>query len=125
MIPATCENGVVTAGGVTVEDATILGAGVKSSAGIVLLDGEESPVYIALNSTDLDQTLGDVIDSLTNITSALTTIATSLTAIGAGMTGATTAPPPTLGANVTTITSKVTALGLIKTDLQNLKGALT
>ncbi len=125
IIPATCENGKVTADGVEVPDVQILGAGVKSSSGLLIIADDSAPVYIVSNSTDLDQTLADVIQVVTDVAAALTTITTSLTSLAAGMHGPTTAPPPTLPTDVADITAKVASLNTTKTDLQNLKGELT
>jgi hypothetical protein len=125
VLSAKCSGGVVTIGAITVKGATILGAGVKSSNGLLILQDDAAPVYIASNSTDLSQTIDDLISVVTSVSAALTTVSTTLTAIGAGMTGPSTAPPPTLPAAVLDLTSKVSALSLVKTDLQTLKGALT
>ena len=124
VLQATCENGVVKVGDVTI-DALILSAGVNSSTGILILQDDRPPVYIASSAEDLDLTIGYLIALITDLASALTTISSTLTAIGAGMTGPTTAPPPTLPTDVATLTSKVTSMNATKVDLQTLKGDLT
>lgn len=108
VLQATCENGQVTCQGQEI-DATILSEGVGSSSGIVVID-EYNVYYVATTSPDLETTL-------TKTISAIQKIATTLTAIGAGMTGPTTAPPPTLAADVTEINGYAT-------DLETLKGEL-
>jgi hypothetical protein len=105
---ASCAAGVVTVEGKPIE-AEILSEGVGSSEGAIILDKEKA-FYIASNATDLKTTLEKISD-------ALTKVGETLTAIGAGMTGPTTAPPPTLAANVTEI-------NLIVVELTTLKDAL-
>jgi hypothetical protein len=107
-INASCAAGVVSVDGNPVV-AEILSEGVGSSEGVVILDKEKA-FYITSNATDLQTTME-------KIASALTKIGETLTAIGAGMTGPTTAPPPTLAANVVQI-------NLIVTELNTLKAAL-
>jgi len=108
ILQATCISGVVSYEGFPVE-AEILSEGVGESEGVLILQGDKA-FYIASNATDLKTTL----EKLTN---ALTKVTETLTAIGAGMTGPTTAPPPTLAANVVTI-------NLAVTELTTLMGAL-
>lgn len=106
MLDATCVSGVVTSGGFPVAAAEILSKGVGPSTGLLILD-EDRAKYVTSNATDLESTL-------TTLASVLTTIATSLTSIGAGMTGPTTAPPPTLAADVAQITAAVAQINLLK-----------
>lgn len=109
ILEATCEGGVVTADGVPVPGATILSEGVGSSSGALLMEGEKK-LYVGKTSPDLKTTIEKVI-------AALNKIGSTLTSIGAGMTGPTTAPPPTLAADVLEITS-------VATELETLKGQL-
>lgn len=109
-VEATCSAGVVKVEGIVVDDAEILSDGTGDSTGILIIDGEKS-YYVATNSTDLKT-------AIENISDALSQIATTLTSIGAGMTGATTAPPPGLGTDVTAINSKVTTLNTLKDNLK-------
>ncbi len=85
--------------------AIVLGAGIGPSTGIAVID-EEKAFYVPNISPDLAATLS-------SLTSALSQISTILTNIGAGMTGGTTAPPPTLVADLATLagfTSTLTTL---------------
>ena len=91
VLDATCENEVVTIEGRSVE-ATILSEGVGESTGSAVLDGEKV-FYIAKTSPDLKLTLEKSFEALNKISDILISI-------GAGMTGPTTAPPPTLAADV-------------------------
>lgn len=109
VIDATCEGGSVTADGVEVEGAQILSKGLGESQGLLLIGGSRS-IYVTSSATDLESTIESLSDSLGKIVNILT-------AIGAGMTGPTTAPPPTLGADLAEITA-------IVTELETLKGAL-
>lgn len=104
-LEASCTAGIVTAGALPVVGAEILSEGVGSSSGILILD-EDRKTYIPKTSGDLKTTLE-------KLASALGKIASTLTSIGAGMTGPTTAPPPTLAADVAQITAiqaEITAL---------------
>lgn len=109
-IEATCVAGVVTAGALPVTSAAIQSEGIASSSGILLLDGDKA-FYLAKTSPDLKTTLE-------KIASALGQIATTLTSIGAGMTGPTTAPPPTLAADVAALTVIQTQLSVLKEALK-------
>ena len=122
ILEATCVGGIVKVGALPV-DAEILSEGVAASSGILILDGDQA-TYIPLASTDLKTTLEKLSAALTDLTSVLTTIATTATAIGAGMTGPTTAPPPTLAANVAQITAKVVSLTAIQAQVDLLKAGL-
>lgn len=110
ILEATCLAGVVTCEGRAVLTAEILGEGVGPSIGALLME-QGKQYYIPKTSPDLETTLENLVD-------VLTTIATALTSIGAFMTGPTTAPPPTLAANVTSINAtaaELTALlGMLK-----------
>lgn len=110
MLYATCENGTVTSDGVPVPGATILGEGVGQSQGALLIDREKR-TYIPKTSPDLKTTLEKTIE-------ALNTIAETLTSIGAGMTGATTAPPGDLAANVASIQAAASELETLKEALK-------
>jgi hypothetical protein len=111
ILDATCNAaGLVSAEGVTVPAAEVLSEGKQASAGLLFLDGEKAR-YLPSSATDIKTTLE-------KMASALTTIATALTSIGAGMTGPTTAPPPTLAADVASIASVVTQINVLKEALK-------
>lgn len=110
MLDATCVAGVVTAGGFPVASAEILSKGIGPSSGLLILD-EDRAKYVGNTVADLESTL-------TTLASVLQTIATSLTSIGASMTGPTTAPPPTLPADVALITAAITQINLLKGTLK-------
>lgn len=108
-LAAACSaDGTVTVSGKEIE-AVILGEGTKASTGVVILQGGTA-YYIASNATDIK-------DVITKLVSIVNKVATTLTAIGGGMTGPTTAPPPTLGADVTEIQT-------LKSELQAIKDTL-
>lgn len=108
-ITATCENGTVKVGNLTIEGAIILTAGVGSSEGLLFIDRDQM-YYVATNTTDLETTIEKIIDTITKI-------GTILTSIGAGMTGPTTAPPLTLATDIVELNG-------IASELTELKGAL-
>lgn len=113
MISATCENGVVTADGVEVPGATILGQGVGESSGSLFLD-EERKVYVPKTSPDLDATLEQVIAALTAAASGLGAAASGLAAIDAlAAAGA-----------ITSLGSSQSAISSAKSALETLKGQL-
>jgi hypothetical protein len=110
---AECESGEVTIPELSdapCPEASILSEGVGSSSGFLLISAGKK-VYLAKVTPDLKATIEKA-------ASALSTIASALTAIGAGMTGATTAPPPTLAASVTSINTVVSELNTLKEDLR-------
>jgi hypothetical protein len=124
LLDATCDaNGKVTAAGALVPEAQVLSEGKQASSGVLLIEQDKAR-YLPSSATDIKTTIDNLVTTIGDVNDALTKIASILTAIGAGMTGATTAPPPTLAADVLVITSKVTALNTIKSDLTTLKGAL-
>lgn len=124
ILDATCSaTGVVTAEGSTVESAEVLSEGNQASSGLLLMEGNKAR-YLTSSATDIKETIEKLIQVLDDLGPALTQIATTLTSIGAGMTGPTTAPPPTLPADVIELTSKVTSLTATKAELNTLKGAL-
>jgi hypothetical protein len=108
-LAATCENGVVKIGGVEIPEAVILSEGVGESSGVCYID-KGQVFYVASNATDLKTTIEKLVDVITKVGNIAT-------AIGAGMTGPTTAPPPTLAADVI-------ALNAVGTELNTLKGQL-
>jgi hypothetical protein len=115
--------GKVKALGVEIPGAVILGEGKQASVGIAIIDTNKA-WYIPAFSSDVKTTIEKLIEAIEDIASCLTTISTSLTSIGAGMTGPTTAPPPTLPTDVSSIVSKVAELNATKAALNTLKGAL-
>lgn len=123
MIPATCVGGVVTAEGVPVAAATILSEGVGQSEGVVLLDEDEAR-YIAKISPDLKTTIERLISTIEKSVQGLTACTTAFSNIAAAMTGVTTAPPPTLAADLAAITLAGTNLTAIGVQLTTLKEGL-
>lgn len=123
IIPATCEASIVTADSKPVPTAEILSHGIGESEGILVMRGDKQ-YYLTSNADDIKTVIEKLISTIQNLNDALNKIGTTLTSIGAGMTGATTAPPPTLAADVAVITSKVTALGAVSTQLDTLKESL-
>lgn len=122
ILSATCVGGVVKVGTLIVPGVEIIGEGVGSSSGLLFIQGDQV-TYIPKTSPDLEETLDNLISSIDDVSSALQTIATSITAIAA-VTGPTWTPPPTLATDVVAIATKVTSLGVIKADLELLKGGL-
>lgn len=110
MLNATCEGDKVTAGGFEVKEVTILSEGKGASSGFMIMDHEKF-FYVTSNASDLKTTIEKLVSSLNKI-------GTILTAIGSGMTGPTTAPPPTLPADVAEITSLATELETLKGELK-------
>ena len=123
ILDATCQNNVVTSEGVTVADTTVLSKGIAKSSGQLFLE-EDKATYITSNATDIETTLAKVSTLIQSTKDALDKIALTLTSIGAGMTGPTTAPPPSLAADVLVINAKTAELGATKTEVETLKGNL-
>ena len=124
MLEATCDaQGKVTALGVVVDVAAVISEGKQASSGVLVLDGATA-IYIASSATDIKTTIEKIVAVIDDLTASLNQIVTVITAVGAGMTGPTTAPPPTLAADLAVLTGKVTTLNATKTALNNLKGAL-
>lgn len=117
---ATCLGGVVKVGQTIVPQTTILSEGIGSSSGLLVLD-EDKKTYIAKISPDLKTTLEKTIAATDKISDAITKISTVLTSIGAFMTGPTTAPPPTLAADVAEIVGLVVEIEAAKTEMTTLK----
>lgn len=123
ILEATCSaSGVVTSDSLTVE-AEVLSEGNQASSGLLILE-EASAWYLTSSATDIKSTLERVASALEDLESALTTVANTLTAIGAGMTGPTTAPPPTLATDVSSIISKVAEVTATRGQINTLKDAL-
>lgn len=123
LLEATCRSDVVKVENYPVQAAEVLSQGKGASTGLLIMFGDKA-YYIPNAAEDLKTTIEKTVDLLTSLNEALTKIGTTLTSIGAGMTGPTTAPPPTLAADVVEINSKVTALNAVKSSLNTLKGAL-
>ena len=124
ILEATCDDqGKVTAEGVTIPEAEVLSAGKANSQGLLLLYKDKA-YYLTIGVSDLETSLDKTSEALQSISDALTKIALTLTSIGAGMTGPTTAPPPTLAADVAEITGKASEISAIKVEIDELKGAL-
>lgn len=98
ILSATCENNVVKVNGVTVDGPVILSQGKKSSTGVLILQGESAPVYVATNTTD-------IADLITSVTDLLDKVVTSLTALDA-----VTVSPGSATASITQITVGNTTL---------------
>ena len=103
------QNGKVTFLGTPIEGAIIIGKGGQDSEGSVFFD-EDRVVYFP-------KVQGDFEDTIDKVKEALDKIASVLQSIGAGMTGPTTAPPPTLVADL----AELNAIG---TQLEALKDVL-
>lgn len=124
IVDATCDaEGKVRIAGIEVKDAVIVSAGKQASTGLAIID-EGRVWYLPSSASDISTTIEKTITLIEKLNEALTKIGTTLTAIGGGMTGPTTAPPPTLAADVIEINAKVTALNAVKTELEALKDAL-
>lgn len=108
ILKASCKTGAVKWEGSTVE-AEILSDGTGESEGILILEKDKA-FYIPSSAKDIETTLDKLIGALTKITE-------TLTAIGGGMTGPTTAPPPTLPADVAEINIIISELETLKGDL--------
>ena len=125
ILSATADaTGKVTAEGQLVPAAVVLSQGKQASSGLLIIEGDKAWYLVGMSVTDLVTTIEKSIKILDDLGPALTQITTILTSIGAGMTGPTTAPPPTLAADVLQVTAKVTALNATKSELTTLKGAL-
>lgn len=109
VLPASCENGKVTVEGQEVQ-ATILSQGTKSSTGIVVIDADKV-TYIAMNTTDLSETIDKACEMIQDI-------ALLFTSVASGMTGPTTAPPGSLPADVIMLQNKATQLLALKDNLK-------
>lgn len=108
VLPATCQDNQVTVEGQVIE-AEILSNGVGESSGLAIID--EDKAYYLPNMTS------DISTILTDLSTMIKDIAAMLTAIGAGMTGPTTAPPPTLAADVAALQAKAQELDAFGEDL--------
>ena len=121
---ATCSAaGIVSIEGFSLTEVDVIGAGQAESEGIALIQGGKV-FYIPSATSNLVDTIDQIISSLEAISEALNKVGTTFTTVGAGMTGITTAPPPTLPVDVAAITAKATELTAIVTELETLKGAL-
>ncbi len=107
---ATCEAGVVKVGNYTISDVTILSGGVGSSTGLLIIDLDKC-YYVPNATSDLELTLDKIVDSLTKIGAIFTSI-------GSNMTGPTTAPPPTLVADLLELNNIAIELEMLKGELK-------
>lgn len=124
VIDASCTSGVVTADNVPVDVADILSEGVGASSGILVQD-ENRAYYIAKTSEDLVATIEKLVDTIGQIVTALTEATTAFTAIDAKPTGGTgSSSTPVAAANVVNITTAVTQLQALSTELGVFKGVL-
>jgi hypothetical protein len=123
-LAASCEGGVVTAGGVAVAGTEVQSEGVGASTGVLILDGEKR-YYFPKGTPDLKTTLEQVIAALAQTKTALNQVASALTTIDAKPTGGTgSAVVATVAANVSAINTAATAVDTAKEALNTLKGAL-
>jgi hypothetical protein len=106
MVEASCVAGVVSLEGIPVPAAEFFSEGVAQSDGIALMQGERV-VYLNSNASDLKESIEQCVSILQSISAILLTITS-------GMTGSTTAPPPTFGADKTSLDLAITQLGLLK-----------
>lgn len=111
VLDATCENGQVKVGTLSITGVTILSEGVGSSVGLLIIDGSES-YYVAKTSPDLDTTLAKISSALDNIATALSTI----DAKPVGGTGS--APAPGAASQISQIQSLKTEIDTLKGDLR-------
>lgn len=116
-------SGVVTAESTAVQVAEILSEGKQTSAGVLLMQ-ENKAWYLTSSATDIKTTIEKLISVIESAANSITQIGITLTSIGAGMTGPTTAPPPTLAADVVLLNLDVTELNAVKAELETLKEAL-
>lgn len=100
---------VVTCENLPVSTAEIFSEGVGQSEGVLILQNGKQ-YYLTSNAKDIK----DTIDKLNDLITKMIAIFTS---IGAAMTGPTTAPPPTLAADLVVLTQ-------INVQLTALKGML-
>lgn len=123
LIATANASGLVTADGKQVPAAEVLSEGKQASTGLLFIDGDKL-YFMPSSATDIASTIEKAVDALTSVADAVTKIATTFTAVGAGMAGPSTAPPPTLPADVTAITGYATEIQAAITELNTLKGAL-
>ncbi len=127
MLPKTlfaqCYQGTVRADGVEVPAAWVISQGQGVSQGVLLIEGPNA-YFITSNASDIKRHMEKTVDVITDLNTCLTQLVTTLTAIGAGMTGPTTAPPPTLAAQLTVISNKITTLGQSAAYLTTFKDQL-
>lgn len=102
--------GVVKTEQIVISEAEILSEGVAESTGAVLVDGDQVK-YFTSSASDIKTTIESLVD-------AIQKIAAIATSIGAGMTGPTTAPPPTLAADVIELTAIAAELTTLKENLK-------
>lgn len=104
VLNATCSAGIVLVDGTPIENVEILSEGVGPSEGILILDGEKS-YYVPKSVEDIASTLGHLSDALEKLIDALTIHDTA----GFLVAGPTPSPP--------LITTQITALGVVKTQV--------
>jgi hypothetical protein len=110
-LEATCEGGVVTAEGVSVDEPEIMSEGEGSSVGVLLQD-QEKTWYFAKITPDLKSTLE-------KISSALGQIASALSSIDAKPTGGSgSAPAPAAAGNISAINTVKAEVDALKDNLR-------
>jgi hypothetical protein len=123
ILEATCVAGVVTAEGVPVPIAEIFSAGIAPSEGLLIMQDGKA-FYITSNAEDIEATLDGVSDAITSLTATIAQLITTFGSFAAAMTGPTTAPPPTLAAELAVLTAKSVELTATKAALELLKAGL-
>lgn len=123
ILEATCIGGVVTSEGVPVPIAEIFSAGIAQSQGLLIMQDGKA-YYITSNATDIEATLDGVSDAITTLTATIAQLITTFGSFAAAMTGPTTAPPPTLAAEMAVLTAKSAELTATKATLELLKAGL-
>lgn len=108
-IPASCAASVVTALGVPVPVAQILGEGVGQSSGALVLNGLTA-FYVPNTQPDLKTTLEQVVAALQKVSKALDDI-------GQNMAGDATITPPDLVTDLFELNAKISALDTLKGGL--------
>lgn len=121
ILSATCQAGIVTADGVPVPGAVILGEGVGASSGALILD-EARKVYVPKTSPDLKTTLEKVIDALGATKDGLDATASGLTALAPVADPI--AGPAAIISTLVSLTAASVGIAGAKTALEALKDAL-
>lgn len=107
---ASCVSDIVSIDSKVVIGAEIFSDGMGESEGLLIQD-EVNTFYFASNASDIKTLLTKLID-IVGKTNAI------LTNIGLGMTGPTTAPPPTLAADLLAIDAIKSELNILKENLK-------
>lgn len=114
VLPATCEDSVVTCEGVPIPSARILSEGIGESEGVLVLE-EDRADYIAKTSPDLKATIEKLIAALGNASAALSAIDNRVYVIASGS-------PDSFGPPVAA--GDISALNEVISDLEEFKEVL-